>query len=122
MKMNYFVLGTNNMAAAIQFYDALFALTEYQQSFATQRMTFWQGKDEDTAFAVALPFDEKTATHGNGTMVGFELNSIAEVKELYHKAIELGGANEGEPNQRGPRYSAYVRDLDSNKIVFSYAL
>ena len=39
-------------------------------------------------------------------------------EEYYKKAIELGGTCEGEPNQRGPRYSAYVRDLDKNKLVF----
>ncbi|WP_299771174.1 VOC family protein [uncultured Pseudoteredinibacter sp.] len=119
MKMNYFVLGTNNMTAAIQFYDALFELTDYKQTFATDRMTYWQGEDSDSAFAVAIPFNEGPATNGNGTMVGFSLGSSEEVSKLYKKALKLGGRCEGEPNQRGPRFSAYVRDLDNNKIVFS---
>ncbi|WP_299977310.1 VOC family protein [uncultured Pseudoteredinibacter sp.] len=119
MKINYFVLGTNNMAAAIQFYDALFELTDYKQTFATDRMTYWQDEDSDSAFAVAIPFNEEPATNGNGTMVGFSLGSSEEVSKLYKKALELGGRCEGEPNQRGPRFSAYVRDLDNNKIVFS---
>ncbi|MCV6620538.1 MAG: VOC family protein [Cellvibrionaceae bacterium] len=119
MKMNYFVLGTNNMAAAIKFYDALFEPTDYKQTFATDRMTYWQGEDSGSAFAVAIPYNEEPATNGNGTMVGFSLDSSEEVSKLYHKALELGGRCEGEPNQRGPRFSAYVRDLDNNKIVFS---
>ena len=119
MKMNYFVLGTNNMDASVKFYESLFEGTELSQVLATERMTFWQGDDKDSAFAVALPFNEEPATNGNGTMIGFSVGSTAEVKRLHKKAIELGGVCEGEPNQRGPRYSAYVRDLDRNKLAFS---
>jgi len=89
-----------------------------RQTFATERMTFWQGEDEDAAFAVAIPFDQNSATNGNGTMLGFSLDSENEVTRLYNKAIELGGSCEGKPGQRGPRFSAYVRDLDNNKIAF----
>ncbi|GLQ74752.1 VOC family protein [Vibrio penaeicida] len=119
MKMNYFVVGTNNIEAANTFYDSLFENTGLSQVLATDRMTYWQDENQDFAFAVAIPFDKETATNGNGTMVGFSVGSTNEVKRLYEKAIELGGTCEGEPNQRGPRFSAYVRDLDKNKLVFS---
>lgn len=119
MKMNYFVVGTNNLEASTQFYDLLFQDTEFKQVLSNERMTFWQGKDEDSAFAVAIPFNEEAANNGNGTMLGFGVGSVEEVKRLHKKAIELGGSCEGEPNQRGPRFSAYVRDLDKNKLVFS---
>ena len=117
MKMNYFVVGTNNMDAAIQFYDGLFDQAGFQKLIPADRMTYWLG--QDFAFAVAVPFNEEAATNGNGTMVGFSVGSVEEVQRLYHKALELGGYCEGEPGQRGPRYSAYVRDLDNNKICFS---
>ena len=116
MKMNYFVVGTNNMEAATQFYDSLFEQTELNQVLSTDRMTFWQG--EDFTFAIATPFNEEPASNGNGTMVGFDVGSREKVKRLHKKAIELGGTCEGGPNQRGPRFSAYVRDLDRNKICF----
>lgn len=116
IKMNYCVLGTNQMPAAVQFYDALFAQTGLSQVLATERMTYWQG--EDFAFALAIPFDQEPATHGNGSMIGFGVGSKDEVQRLYHKAIELGGSCEGEPSQRGPRFSAYIRDLDKNKLCF----
>ncbi len=119
MKINYAVLGTNNMEASIKFYDSLFEQTELNQVLSTERMTFWQGEDKDSAFAVAIPFNEEPATNGNGTMFGFSVGSAEEVKRLHKKAIELGGTCEGEPNHRGPRFSAYVRDLDKNKICFS---
>jgi predicted lactoylglutathione lyase len=117
MKLDYFVLGTNNMKDAIKFYDSLFDKTELNQVFATDRMTFWQC--EDFAFAVAKPFNGEPATNGNGTMIGLNVGSTEEVARLHSRAIELGGSCEGKPGQRGPKYSAYVRDLDKNKIVFS---
>jgi predicted lactoylglutathione lyase len=116
MKMNYFVLGTNNMEASIKFYDSLFEQTDLNQVLSTERMTFWQG--EDFAFAIAIPFNEEPACNGNGTMIGFSVGSTEEVKRLHKKVIELGGTCEGEPNQRGPRFFAYTRDLDKNKICF----
>ena len=116
MKMSYTVLGTNNMEAAVTFYQSLFENTEPNQVLETPRMTFWQF--ESFAFAVAIPFDEEPATHGNGTMIGFDVGSSDEVIRLHNKAIELGGSCEGKPNQKGPRFSGYVRDLDNNKICF----
>lgn len=117
MNMNYFVVGTNNMEAATHFYDSLFDQADFNKVAPTDRMTYWLS--EDFAFAVAKPFDGQPATNGNGTMVGFSVGSAEEVQRLYALAIELGGTSEGEPNQRGPKYSAYVRDLDNNKICLS---
>jgi len=116
MKMNYFVVGTNNLEAAIEFYDSIFEGTGVNRVPSTERMTYWLG--EDFAFAVAIPFDEEPATNGNGTMVGFGVGSTDEVIRIHKKAIELGGTCEGEPKQKGPRFSGYVRDLDQNKICF----
>lgn len=117
MKMDYCVLGTNNMTAAIAFYDALFEATALKQVLSTDRMTFWQC--DDFAFAIATPFNKEPASNGNGTMIGLNLGAAEEVIRLYQKAIDLGGSCEGKPGPRGPKFSAYIRDLDSNKIVFS---
>lgn len=116
MKLNYVVLGTNNMEASIKFYDSLFEDTELNQVLANDRMTLWQC--EAFAFAVAIPFNEEAATNGNGTMIGLDVGSSDEVKRLYSKALELGGTCEGAPGVRSSRFSAYVRDLDKNKICF----
>lgn len=83
----------------------------------SDRMTYWVG--EDFAFAIAIPFDTNPATNGNGTMVGFSVGSKDDVERMHGLAIQLGGACEGVPNQRGPKFSAYVRDLDGNKLCFS---
>lgn len=114
MKMNYFVLGTNNMQSATQFYDELFEGTEMNKLHAQGRMTLWGGND--FMFALAEPFDGKEASAGNGTMIGFNLGTSCEVERLYNKALAIGGIDEGSPKIRSGRFSAYVRDLDKNKI------
>lgn len=117
MQMNYCVIGTNDMDAATRFYDRLFDRSGMNRVSPSERMTYWLGAD--FAFAAAIPFDKQPATNGNGTMVGFSVGSPAEVKRLYTLAIALGGTCAGEPKQRGPRFSAYVRDLDRNKLCLS---
>ena len=115
--MNYFVVGTNNMDAAVAFYDQLFEGSGLNRVTPSERMTYWL--DPGFAFAAAKPFDEKPATNGNGSMVGFSVGSPDEVKRLYALALEIGGTSEGEPDQRGPRFSAYIRDVEGNKIFLS---
>ncbi|MCJ8333656.1 MAG: VOC family protein [Epibacterium sp.] len=117
MKMNYCVLGTNDMQASKAFYDALFEGAGLHALSPSDRMTYWMG--EHFAFATAIPFDTKPATSGNGTMVGFCVETKEDVEKMHGRAITLGGTCEGLPNQRGPKFSAYVRDLDGNKLCFS---
>lgn len=117
MKMNYVVVGTNDMRASRTFYDALFKGMGLQTMSPSVRMTYWIA--DDFAFAVANPFDEKPATYGNGTMVGFCVGGREDVERLYRLALALGGTCEGAPDQRGPKFSAYVRDLDGNKLCLS---
>ncbi len=105
------------MEAATKFYTALFAQSQLTCVSPSERMTYWMGND--FAFALAIPFDEMPATHGNGTMVGFNVGTPEDVRRLHALAIDLGGTCEGIPNMRGPRFSAYVRDLDGNKLCLS---
>ena len=115
--MNYFVVGTNDMDASVRFYGALFEDKGFTHVRPSERMTYWLR--DDFAFATALPFDGQPAANGNGTMVGFSTGSAEEVTRLYEKALSLGGTCDGAPGRRGPRFSAYVRDLDRNKLCFS---
>lgn len=116
MKMNYFVFGTNDKETAVGFYDALFDGCGLQKLNGQGRMTLWG--NEHFMFAIADPFDENPASNGNGTMLGLHVDSSDEVNRLHAKAIELGGSSEGEPKVRSNMHSAYVRDLDNNKICF----
>jgi len=117
MILNYVTVGTHDMPATIAFYDALFAEAGLTRVAPSERMTYWLG--QGFAFAAAIPFDGQTATSGNGTMIGFGVATKAEVERLHQVALDLGGTSEGAPGPRGPRFTAYVRDLDGNKLCFS---
>ena len=79
------------------------------------------GRGGETApgIGVCKPFDEKPATHGNGTMVAIVVDSKEKVDQLYALALKLGATDEGKPGPRGEGfYAAYWRDLDGNKLNF----
>lgn len=116
MRMNYFVFGTNNKEKADAFYDALFDGCGLDKIHDQGRMTLWG--TEDFMFAIAEPFDSNPASNGNGTMLGFHVESVDEVSRLHQKALDLGGLCEGKPAMRSNMHSAYVRDLDKNKMCF----
>ncbi|MGX9354980.1 VOC family protein [Roseobacteraceae bacterium S113] len=117
MILNYVVLGTNDLEAAIAFYNALFADAELQTARPSDRMHYWIGAG--FAFALARPFDGGAASTGNGTMTGFSVGSAAQVRRLHARALALGATCAGEPGPRGPKFSAYLRDLDGNKLCLS---
>jgi len=116
MKMNYITLGTNNMAKAIAFYDALFSSVNVDKWLPDGRVVVYRG--DGFLFALAEPFDGNNATAGNGTMIGFEVDSFDEITKLHQKALSLGGGCEGKPGSRSKGPAAYVRDLDNNKLCF----
>ena len=69
--------------------------------------------------AVCTPFNEEAPAHGNGNMIAFAAGSREKADELYARALELGGTDEGPPGERMPGfYGGYFRDPDGNKAVF----
>ncbi len=120
----YVTVGTNDMGRATKFYNALFAELDpaIKILMDTGRIKLW-GKPGAPSFAVAIPFDGKAATVGNGVMVALAADSPAKVDAVYKKALELGGTDEGAPGRRGGEqgpYIGYFRDLDGNKLNAIY--
>lgn len=117
----YVTLGTNDLARAAKFYDELLSLVGAVQIKTDEKMCMWNAGGTEV-LGVCLPFDGKPATAGNGTMLGLKADSQQQVDQLYAKALELGGQDEGPPGPRGEGgpYSAYFRDLDGNKLVAYY--
>jgi catechol 2,3-dioxygenase-like lactoylglutathione lyase family enzyme len=116
--IGYVTLGTNDLARAVRFYDALFESMGIRR-FMEEKDHFvaWAPSHDAPSVSVTVPFDGRPATVGNGVMVALERKSRGDVDAVYKKAIELGAACEGKP---GPRtagfYVAYFRDLDGNKL------
>ena len=115
--IGYVTVGTNDMARAGKFYDALLAEIGGKRQMETERFISWSAGEQSPGLGVIKPFDGKAATVGNGNMVALMCDSPEKVKAIYDKAIKLGGKDEGPPGTRwGTFYAAYFRDLDGNKL------
>jgi predicted lactoylglutathione lyase len=116
--IGYVTLGTNDLERAVAFYDELLALLGAGR-FLEDPGTFvaWAVAPDKPAISVTRPWDGNPATVGNGVMVALVVDSRDKVDQLYAKAIELGGQDEGPPGVRMEGfYAAYFRDLDGNKL------
>ena len=115
--IGYATLGTNNLARAADFYDALLGTIGAKRFMESDRFVAWAVSPTAASLGVALPFDGKPATVGNGVMVALIVDSHDKVDALHSKALQLGGSDEGAPGSRGEGfYAGYFRDLDGNKL------
>lgn len=118
--IGYTTIGTDDLARATAFYDALLAEIGAKQLFGMERIKFYGTGEEGRAMlAVCTPYDGKPHQVGNGWMVAIPGGSREGVDRLHKKALELGASDEGAPGERMPVfYGGYVRDLDGNKLCF----
>ena len=115
--IGYVTLGTNDLAKAAKFYDALLATIGAKRFMESDRFIAWTVSPSSPGLGLTKPFNEKPATVGNGVMVALVVDTREKVDALYKKAIELGGTDEGPPGPRGDGfYAGYFRDPDGNKL------
>lgn len=120
--IGYVTLGTNDLPKAVAFYDALFATIGAGRFLETDQFVAWATAPDSAGLAITKPFDEQSATVGNGVMAAIVLDSTDKVDAFYEKALELGATCEGKPGPRGLDgfYAGYFRDLDGNKLNAFY--
>jgi predicted lactoylglutathione lyase len=115
--IGYVTLGTNDMARAAAFYDALLAEVGAKRIMEYDRGIVWGVSMDRPGLSAIKPFDGKPATVGNGVMVALVVDSKDKVDRVYRKAIELGAQDEGPAGPRGDGfYAGYFRDPDGNKL------
>jgi predicted lactoylglutathione lyase len=116
--IGYVTLGTNDLARAAKFYDAIARELEVGRMMETPTFIAW-GKPGGGGAGIGLtrPFDGEAATVGNGVMIALEAKDKAQVDRIYRLALSLGGKDEGAPGPRGEGfYAGYFRDPDGNKL------
>ena len=115
--IGYVTLGTNDLARAAAFYDALLGDIGATRLWELERGIAWGYAQDKPCLGILKPFDGKPATVGNGSMVAIVVDTREKVDRVYQKALELGGKDEGAAGPRGDGfYAGYFRDLDGNKI------
>ncbi len=115
--IGYVTVGTNDLARAAKFYDALAAEMETPRMMEFETFIAWGKPGGAAGIAATKPFDGSSASVGNGMMVALEARDNAQVDRLYAIALANGGSDEGPPGPRGDGfYAAYFRDPDGNKL------
>ncbi|MEM7411556.1 MAG: VOC family protein [Myxococcota bacterium] len=115
--VGYVTLGSNDLDRAIAFYDALLETLSMKQIMNDGRMVVWASDMGKGMLAVCKPYDEQTATVGNGVMVALNAGSAEAVAAVHARALELGASDEGAPGLRGGMgHFGYFRDHDGNKL------
>lgn len=124
MSLNYVMIGSNDVARARTYFDAVLPLIGGRIAADFMPDGFCYELRDGGRIWVAPPFDKEPAAPGNGNMVGLLCANEAEVQSAHKAALDSGGTNEGDPGPRpqyGPDFcGAYVRDLDGNKMSFVY--
>ena len=115
--IGYTTIGSNDLEKAKTFYDAVLAPLGAKRGFDLGRIQFY-GKFGAGGLAICTPYDEETATVGNGMIVALAAESREMVDAVHNAALAAGGTCDGPPGVRGdtPFYGAYFRDLDGNKL------
>lgn len=120
------MVGTRNLERAKKFYNPLFEKMQLSPCYTDEQLASWGDPDDETVprFFACYPFDEGTASAGNGAMTAFQVKTASRVDELYAMAMQGGASDEGSPGFRLERYGdrlyiAYVRDPDGNKLAFA---
>ena len=118
----YITLGTNDLARAMRFYDAVMPCLGLERRFANDAEAGY-GEPAPTRIRlwVTQPFNDQPATVGNGSMAALSAPSRAAVDAFHAAGLASGGTDEGAPGLRGEEgpqafYGAYFRDLDGNKL------
>ncbi len=115
--LGYCTVGSNRLEEAKSFYDVLLGSAGITPMFEHPSGGRVYGQNGHHCFVVLGPYDGQRATVGNGSMCGFRFGTREEVDAFHERALALGGADEGAPGERAPKfYMSYFRDLDGNKL------
>jgi catechol 2,3-dioxygenase-like lactoylglutathione lyase family enzyme len=117
---SHMMIGSNDIVRSKTFYDALFAAVGAKPAITDPKgRLFYTHKDG--RLLITRPIDGQPATHGNGSTIGFTMDSPAEADAWHAAGVAAGGtAIEDPPGWRqgttGRLYLAYLRDPDGNKL------
>ncbi|MDB5932077.1 MAG: hypothetical protein JWR60_3784 [Polaromonas sp.] len=116
---SHVMVGVNDLERSKKFYDALLGTLGIAPGVANKNRYFY--RSPTGSFAISTPINGEPACPGNGSTVGFTVQSPELVDAFHAAGIANGGTTCEEPPgfREGPAgrlYLAYLRDLDGNKI------
>ena len=123
---SHVMLGANDVEKSKSFYDAILGAIGYEPGVTDDNgRVFWMNKTG--IFSISKPIDGEPACHGNGSTLGFSVESI-EAGNAWHAAGPENGGTDYDvaPGLRegssGSMILAYLRDPSGNKICALHRL
>ena len=121
---SHIMVGANDIEASKKFYDAVLGAIGIGEGFTDPKGRVFYRTDTGV-FAITPPINGEPATHGNGSTIGFLVDS-PEAGDAWHAAgLAAGGVTcEDPPGVRdgSGMYLAYLRDPSGNKICALHRL
>jgi catechol 2,3-dioxygenase-like lactoylglutathione lyase family enzyme len=116
---SHVMVGVNDLEVSKKFYDALLGTLGIGPGVANKNRYFY--RSPTGIFGITTPINGEPATHGNGSTLGFAMQSPEQADAFHAAGVANGGTDcEDPPGWRegasGTLYLAYVRDPDGNKI------
>ena len=124
--LSYITIGANDLPGSGRFYSAILTSLGYERTDAGNGVIFSLSggpdrPDGSSTVYVVKPYDGRTATVGNGSMMAFCAATHALVRSVHAAGIAAGGTDEGAPGFRAEYtehfYVAYLRDPVGNKVA-----
>lgn len=117
---SHVMLGANDIQESKAFYDAILSVVGCKPGVMDEKgRCFWFTKTG--VFAITKPLNGEPACNGNGSTIGFAMDSPEQADAWHAAGIANGGVTcEDPPGVRqgstGQIYLAYLRDPAGNKI------
>ncbi len=117
---SHVMVGANNMDESRAFYDAILGALGHEPGVMDDKGRCFYFS-ESGVFAITTPIDGNPATCGNGSTIGFAVDSPEQADAWHAAGIANGGTScEDPPGVRegaiGALYLAYLRDPAGNKV------
>jgi catechol 2,3-dioxygenase-like lactoylglutathione lyase family enzyme len=117
---SHVMLGVNDIDAAKKFYDAALGTLGYAQGVIDPKGRLFY-YDKKGIFSLSVPIDGQPATSGNGSTIGFAVDSPEQAEAWHAAGLANGGTAIEDPpgirdNGTVQMHLAYLRDPSGNKI------
>ncbi len=116
----YLTLGTNDLARAKRFYDAVMPTLGHQlRAVELDEVGYGPPAPARACLWITHPYNQQPATTANGSMPAFTAPDRAAVDAFHAAGLAHGGSDEGAPGLRphgAHFYACYLRDPDGNKL------
>ena len=116
---SHVMLGVKDLEVSKKFYDALLGALGVAPGMAHNNRYFY--RSPTGTFGITTPINGEPATHGNGSTLGFTMQSPEQAEAFHAAGVANGGTTCEEPpgfreGPSGKLFLAYLRDPDGNKL------